>query len=105
MPVFHAFVRCWPGRWTRAFVFCIGLTACASPVQEPVPAAASDANGTAPVTIVAFGDMPYRAVDFATYEQLLSRISAEAPDVTINVDDINGAGRATRRFTCANATT
>jgi hypothetical protein len=49
--------------------------------------------------------MPYRAVDFATYEQLLSRISAEAPDVTINVDDINGAGRATRRFTCANATT
>ncbi len=53
---------------------------------------ANATTGTAPVTIVAFGDMPYRAVDFSAYEDLLRAISAEAPDITINVGDIKGGG-------------
>ncbi len=44
------------------------------------------------MTVVAFGDMPYRTVDFPAFEQLLHRISAEAPDVTIHVGDIKGGG-------------
>tara|TARA_A100001037_G_scaffold284320_1_gene290618 strand:+ start:1699 stop:2613 length:915 start_codon:yes stop_codon:yes gene_type:complete len=43
---------------------------------------------TAPTTIVAFGDMPYRVRDIPAFEALLGRISARKPDVTIHVGDI-----------------
>jgi len=67
----------------------IVLAACASPHRSPpeIPAASGEA-----VTIVAFGDMPYRTADFPAYEALLRAISAEAPDITINVGDIKGGG-------------
>lgn len=92
MAVFQAFARRWAGRRIGAFLFCIGLAACASPPQGAAPVPPRDANAADSVTIVAFGDMPYRAADVPAYEQLLRRISAEAPDVTINVGDIKGGG-------------
>ena len=92
MAVFSAFVRRWSGWRARALVICLGLAACASPPQEPARAPAKDVPGAAPVTIVAFGDMPYRTVDFPAYEDLLRRVSDAAPDVTINVGDIKGGG-------------
>ena len=64
---------------------CVGLAACASPHQK---SARPDAIGANPVTVVAFGDMLYRTEDTTAYEALLRSISAEAPDVTINVGDI-----------------
>ncbi|MBT5944943.1 MAG: hypothetical protein HOK98_07385 [Rhodospirillaceae bacterium] len=78
--------RCWR---VAALVFCLGLAACASPHQKSTP---RNPDATNPVTVVAFGDMPYRKVDIPAYEQLLRMISAEAPDVTINVGDIKGGG-------------
>ncbi|MEP4379192.1 MAG: hypothetical protein ABJ215_18515 [Alphaproteobacteria bacterium] len=87
MPVFQAFVQGWK-RW-GAGAICVGLAACASPPE--VTTGTGGAPGR-PVTVVAFGDMPYRAQDFPAYERLLQSISATAPDVTINVGDIKGGG-------------
>lgn len=92
MPVFQAFARIGSGWRKGAFVMCLGLAACAAPVQESTPPAANTADINDPVTIVAFGDMPYRTADFPAYETLLRAISAQAPDVTINVGDIKGGG-------------
>lgn len=68
---------------------CVALAACSAPPGPPPGAAAEP---TRPVTVVAFGDMPYRTQDIPAYEQLLRTISANAPDVTINVGDIKGGG-------------
>lgn len=89
MPVFQAFSREWPSWRAAVLVMYLGLTACASPIQKTVPPAANTEDS---VTIVAFGDMPYRTADVPAYEALLRAISAEAPDVTINVGDIKGGG-------------
>ena len=89
MPVFPAFVQ---GPWSQrvaAVAMRLGLVACASPPHNPAPPAT---NVSGPVTVVAFGDMPYRTADLPAYEALLRAISAEAPDVSINVGDIKGGG-------------
>jgi hypothetical protein len=78
--------RCWHA---ASLVFCLALAACASPHQKSAP---GNPTAVSPVTIVAFGDMPYRSADIPAYEELLRAISAEAPDVTINVGDIKGGG-------------
>ena len=54
---------------------------------QPAPA-----QPPAPLTFVAIGDMPYRTMDFAPFETLLSSIDAATPDVTIHVGDIKGGG-------------
>lgn len=89
MDIFQGFVRGWRGWRTAALVMCVGLAACASPHQK---SARPDVIAANPVTVVAFGDMPYRTEDIPAYEALLRAISAEAPDVTINVGDIKGGG-------------
>lgn len=92
MPVFQAFAPTWRSWRASALVLCLALAACASPAAKSVPPAAKAGPGAEAVTIVAFGDMPYRAADIPAYEGLLRAISAAAPDVTINVGDIKGGG-------------
>ena len=70
---------------------CVALGACAAgPNSRSVSSAPP--QDTRAVTVVAFGDMPYRPIDFEAYEALLDTISERRPDVTINVGDIKGGG-------------
>ncbi|MDA0784751.1 MAG: hypothetical protein O3B37_00530 [Proteobacteria bacterium] len=89
MPIFQAFAHHFRGWRTVSLLCCLVLAACGSAHQKPAP---RNPSADTPVTIVAFGDMPYRTADIAAYEELLRKISAEAPDVTINVGDIKGGG-------------
>lgn len=74
-------------RWIRgsAAVICLALGAWGI---APGPATAE----ADPVTFVAFGDMPYRAEDFARFEDLLDQVNADPPDLVIHVGDIKGGG-------------
>lgn len=70
----------WPCR--AALGLAAVLAACA-PTGTPSPSV-----DAAPLTVVAFGDMPYRERDIPAFEGLLDQISARRPDVTIHVGDI-----------------
>lgn len=90
MSIFQMFAGNPRGAWKGVLFAGVALSAC-SLAQDPAPPTAASAGARA-VTVVAFGDMPYRAVDFPAYEALLDAIGAQRPDITINVGDIKGGG-------------
>lgn len=70
------------------------LTSCAllAACTAAMPKQTGPGLVTAPMTVVAIGDMPYRPKDIAPFETLLGEINAIRPDVTIHVGDIKGGG-------------
>lgn len=85
------FARDRRGGWVGVLFACVVLGACvASPDSRSVSSAPP--QDIRAVTVVAFGDMPYRPVDFEAYEALLDTIGERRPDVIINVGDIKGGG-------------
>ena len=73
MSIFQMFARDRRCGWMVVLFACGMLGACTvAPEQSAPPAPPQD---TRAVTVVAFGDMPYRPVDFAAYGALLDAIS------------------------------